>query len=71
MTTLYPDGPHGFCALVAEFIRDPDFWSGRNRRTYGRQLMRDLADCCIQCHFADVDHARVSRMHAAYGRRKR
>lgn len=62
---------HGTRALVAEFIEDPDMWAGRNRRTYGRRMMRALVARCIQCHFADVDRARIRRMHAAYRRRAR
>lgn len=58
--------PHGAHGLIRYFIADvPD-----TRRLYGRRMMRRLASRCVQCHFADVDRARVSRMHAAYRARK-
>jgi hypothetical protein len=60
---------HGYRALVAEFIDDPDTWGGRVHRRYGRAMMRRLAELCVECHFADKDRARIARMHTAYRRR--
>lgn len=61
---------HGSRALVAEFIEDPDYWGGRVRRRYGRRLMHALVQRCIECYFADIDRARLRRMHTAYRRRR-
>lgn len=59
--------PHGTRELIRYYVHDaPD-----TRRRYGRPVIRQVAERCVICHYADLDQARLSRIRAAYRRRNR
>jgi hypothetical protein len=63
---------HGTAGLIRYFIHDqPGMSNGRVTRSYGRAMMRRIANRCVQCHFADLDRSRLRRIHAAYHRRSK